>query len=881
MPNVHTPLPELDERDRGDVIVLADPSVDGEDSASILRARGFTVFDVPLALLEARVASESPAIIIVDIDQPGAIEQLLRARGGDKPIRPHLFCLGDPLRAAELPDVSLTESVFERPVDVQRLVERAVSVASPAAVGFGARGTTPPPMYPARPSQSVAPAESIPPISELPHAKDGLEVGSFLDEGADPAGSLGILAGGNVRLSPELARQIGAAEARIRAEVDHASSLPAPSDEADAPVPADLLAQLDEPLDASDDLEGTGGIGALLNAPGSSPGSSVSVVPSAFTPAPRMINAPEPTRSRPGLFPREGGDGSQAPTGAGTRTQGLSDLASAAGGYSQGPSPATSVREPQGSTSVPQLQPQPTSLAHGPRQQDGARDTGLDSVASITHSARAGSPALGIRLGELLGLRPEDLKRPDATMRGATSTAAFGTSPNVEGALAAPPATSAQSTDAASLFPISPPVRFQEPRDIAQGRAVVDLRTVPPPARPTTDVARGASPIVIPPSTGVGGARPATDMDVDRGVSPAAQSVHPTRAATSAGETAGALIFGEGDGFKALAKSIATRKSGCASFLAADGARRIVLMDGDLVTATSEIADESLVAFLAARGDIDRDVAARLAGKLPGSGRHAGAALIAQGYLAQDDLWPVLRAHAEHLIGKILLSGPGSLEIEEEVPGRLKAEPNVFGGATGAEVYVETARRVFDPARAREALGASSRLDNGARPNLLSECALSSSDEARVRSAPGKTVAEACDGAAPELASVLRALVELDVLAVLAPVRPVAPRRRDEPDPIDEDAVRGKVRAKMALVQEGDYFSLLGVARDATSYEIKRAFLELRRTFEPSRLLSAQTVDLHDDVTLILEVVEEAFDILRDDRRRDRYRRAIEAGPPS
>ena len=74
--------------------------------------------------------------------------------------------------------------------------------------------------------------------------------------------------------------------------------------------------------------------------------------------------------------------------------------------------------------------------------------------------------------------------------------------------------------------------------------------------------------------------------------------------------------------------------------------------------------------------------------------------------------------------------------------------------------------------------------------------------------------------------------------------------------------------------------SRLGVARDATSYEIKRAFLELRRAFEPSRLLSAQTVDLHDDVTLILEVVEEAFDILRDDRRRDRYRRAIEAGPP-
>lgn len=878
MPNVHTPLPELDERDRGDVIVLADPSVEGEDIASILRARGFSVFDVPLALLEARVASESPAVIIVDIDQPGAVEQLLKLRREARPPAPHVFCLGDPLRAAELPDLSLTESVFERPVDVQRLVERAVSVASPAAVGFAARGTTPPPMYPAR--QSVAPAESIPPISELPHAKDALEVGSFLDEGADPAGSLGILAGGNVRLSPQLARQIGEAEGRLRAEIDQASSLAAPSDEPDAPVPPDLLAQLEEPLDAADDLEGTGGLGALLNAPGSSPGSSISVVPSALTPAPRGINTPEPTRSRPGMFPLEPAEGTNSATGAGTRTHGVVDALLLPS--SSGASTATATQAALLPSAAPTSQAQ-SSGAQGARQHDGARDTGLDSAAVLT-SARAGSPAGGIRLGELLGLRPEDLRRPETALRGSSTTAFSAAALGADAPLATrgDSALGGQTGDAASLLPLSPPVRFQEPRDLAPGRTF-DLRTMPPgPRRPITDVPRGSGPLLVPPSTGVGLSRPATEQahDEERGVSPAAASVHPGRAATSVGETAGALIFGEGDGFKALGKSIASRKSGCATFVTSEGVRRIVLMDGDLVTATSEVSDETLVAFLASRGDIDRDVVGRLQGKLPASGRHAGAALIAQGFLAQDDLWPVLRAHAEFLIGKVLLSGPGSLEIDLEVPARLKAEPNVFGGATGAEVYVETARRVFDPGRARQALGESARLDQGARPNLLSECALSADDEASVRAAAGKTVAEVCDGAAPELASVLRALIELDVLALLAPARPAPARRKDEPDPIDEDAVRGKVRAKMALVQEGDYFSLLGVARDATSYEIKRAFLELRRTFEPTRLLTVQTVDLHDEVRLILEVFEEAFDILRDDRRRERYRRAIEAGPP-
>ena len=69
--------------------------------------------------------------------------------------------------------------------------------------------------------------------------------------------------------------------------------------------------------------------------------------------------------------------------------------------------------------------------------------------------------------------------------------------------------------------------------------------------------------------------------------------------------------------------------------------------------------------------------------------------------------------------------------------------------------------------------------------------------------------------------------------------------------------------------------------RTATAYEIRRAYLDLRKSFEPSRLLTPGTTDLHDDVALILEVVEEAFDILRDNQRRERYRRAIEAGPPA
>jgi curved DNA-binding protein CbpA len=72
---------------------------------------------------------------------------------------------------------------------------------------------------------------------------------------------------------------------------------------------------------------------------------------------------------------------------------------------------------------------------------------------------------------------------------------------------------------------------------------------------------------------------------------------------------------------------------------------------------------------------------------------------------------------------------------------------------------------------------------------------------------------------------------------------------------------------------------VLGVSRDATTYEVRRAFIELRRAFEPTRILSPRLVDLTDDVRKIVVVLEEAYEILRDVGRRERYRRAIDGRP--
>lgn len=278
-------------------------------------------------------------------------------------------------------------------------------------------------------------------------------------------------------------------------------------------------------------------------------------------------------------------------------------------------------------------------------------------------------------------------------------------------------------------------------------------------------------------------------------------------------------------------------------------------------------------------------VAARIGRKLPQFGRHAGAALIAQGHLRQDDLWPVLRAHAEWLVGRIVLLTNGAVSVEADVPVRLQAEPAVFGGATGAEVLVEIVRRAVSTEQAVRRLGGlDTLLQKGESAALLGECAISDAEADVVRAITDEPVTEVLRRVGhKDFAAVLYVLVELSVLgrsnAERRTGRGRPEKRVTQPDRLDQAALRARILARKALSEEGDYFALLGVARSATSYDIRRAYASLREEYDPARVLSGETVDLREDVELILEVLAEAFEILEDDLRRERYRRALDASP--
>jgi hypothetical protein len=248
-------------------------------------------------------------------------------------------------------------------------------------------------------------------------------------------------------------------------------------------------------------------------------------------------------------------------------------------------------------------------------------------------------------------------------------------------------------------------------------------------------------------------------------------------------------------------------------------------------------------------------------------------------------MWPTLRAHAEWLLARAMQAPSARLAVESQPPGRLAGEPGVFGGATGAEVFVEIVRRIVPHEQAIERLGGlGSRVADGPEARLLGECALGAVELDQVHAAKGRSVREVLDET-PEgdLGTVLYALALLGVIEVLPAVGD-GESERDQVSAaqvaaIDADAVRETVRARLQIVEDGDYFALLGVARDATGYEVRRAFLELRRAFEPTRILTPEVADLAPDVRKITDVLEEAYEILKDAARRERYRQAIEDMP--
>ena len=344
--------------------------------------------------------------------------------------------------------------------------------------------------------------------------------------------------------------------------------------------------------------------------------------------------------------------------------------------------------------------------------------------------------------------------------------------------------------------------------------------------------------------------------------------------------------------------------SGAVTLQRGDGDKTLYFDAGMPVAARSTFAHDRLPDLLLREGIISRDQHARARDLAPG-GRGVAQKLVELGLLKSSELFATLRRHAEEILFSCFGMERGRYRLSHVEP---PSEERVRLGAHPWALFVEGVRRKYSFERLVELVGPPETMltPTTLMARALEDGGFSAAERTRAELIDGeRTLSELALGAvgAPlgeadlyalawSLVAIGAARVGADTEAhsgvgvravptlVTSPYGDASSDRRTRPRPQersrDRDSDRAidkeRVLAKRAQVQDGDYFAILGLGRDASSREVARAFERLKREFAPERFADPLRQELSDALSEIGEVLDEAHRVLADDEVRASYR---------
>jgi hypothetical protein len=301
--------------------------------------------------------------------------------------------------------------------------------------------------------------------------------------------------------------------------------------------------------------------------------------------------------------------------------------------------------------------------------------------------------------------------------------------------------------------------------------------------------------------------------------------------------------------------------------------KRLWWRDGDVVFVRSNVGHDRLVDGLLRRGLLTRDqydVARQLAAKEPG---RTATLLVEAGLLKATELSRVLRDHLLRIIDSTFPWTDGRWLL---APGEAQEE-SVLVDTPVPLLVAEGVRHRMESVQLLGLLGG---LDQRPRfraeavvlggPHELAErLLLSPSEEAWLPRLDGTaTLRELLarpDTDELELLGLVYVLHVLEHLELGAQLEVAAAPA----DPVALDVER--IRARLRLSREGDYFAALGLARQATRLDVRRAHAELHRTFADAHLEPAVRTQLRPELEELRDLLDEARDVLVDESLRSAY----------
>jgi DNA-binding response OmpR family regulator len=383
-------------------------------------------------------------------------------------------------------------------------------------------------------------------------------------------------------------------------------------------------------------------------------------------------------------------------------------------------------------------------------------------------------------------------------------------------------------------------------------------------------------------------AEPPPDIDLDAiGVTTPGLAADPLADEHDGGATASGVIqrgdLADDDAAQIFGQLHRERFSGHVTF-SHEGVDKVVFLEeGRPVFATSNQERDRMGELLLREGKITAERLAEARARVAQSGRRMGEILVELGHLKRRELLPAVRRHVEDIVYSVFSWDAGRYAVStDEGAGdekiRLHAHPSA--------VVMEGVRRKMDADRLRLRLGSR---ETVLAPGKLEEM-LDALSEADLLPEERKIV-ELFDGrrSLADVAATARregwgdepvyplayALLALGLVRPTGRVDTDGGRATTGVAPVtgagDLALDRERVLAKHAHVKEADYFTVLGVRRDATAFEVKRAYEAARRDYAPEVLPTEVAADLNVELGEIALVLDEAHKILRSDRLRASY----------
>ncbi|MEM9488941.1 MAG: DUF4388 domain-containing protein, partial [Myxococcota bacterium] len=350
--------------------------------------------------------------------------------------------------------------------------------------------------------------------------------------------------------------------------------------------------------------------------------------------------------------------------------------------------------------------------------------------------------------------------------------------------------------------------------------------------------------------------------------------------ASATAPNAGELCRGEADTAILIERMFRRRFTGRIEFRRAATVKEILFEGGRPVFASSTSSDDRMGELLFREGKITTEQHQKVRTLVASSGRRMGEVLIEMGWLKRRELLPVVRRHIENLVYSLFAWDSGRYQVVE---GDFAAAERIRISRHPAALILEGVRRKYDIDSLVALVGAAESIieviDDRQLKTVVSVADLSAAERKVITGFDGENTLDHVQRISQceliEVYQLAYGLIAWGAAQTLRRGETGALVASDAASPLvgatDLAIDRQRVLAKYSLVNEADYFTLLGVRRDATSFEIKRAYELARRDYASEGFPPEVRRELSGQIAEINELLDEAYQVLRDDGLRGSY----------